>query len=91
MVSVGTVVSADVRLIVRLEVRRFPAPSVATTVNVLEPVESGTLRLQFAVVLPEAVPPVAIAPSTVTLLMPLPPLLLSLAVPASVMLDVVTV
>jgi hypothetical protein len=91
MVSAGTVVSADVRLIVRLDVRRLPAPSVATTVNVFEPVESGTLRLQFAVLLPEAVPPVAVAPSTVTLLMPLPPLPLSLAVPASVMLDVVRV
>ncbi len=90
--SVGAVVSVvDCRVIVSVTVRAFPMVSVATTVNVFAPDESVTLRLQFAVLLPVAVPPVAEAPFTVTLPIPLPPFPLSLAVPDSVMLDVVTV
>ena len=92
MLRVGAVVSAGaVRLIVNVVVRAFAAPSVATTVKVFDPVASGTLRLQLAVLLPVAVPPGAEAPLTVTPVMPLPPRPLSLAVPASVMLDVATV
>ncbi len=91
MVSVGAVVSpAAVRVIERVDVLALPAPSVATTVNVFAPVESDTLRLQFAVPFPDAVPPVAADPLTVTLAMPLPPAPLSVAVPESMMLDVVT-
>jgi hypothetical protein len=41
--------------------------------------------------LPVAVPPVAAAPLTVTLEIPLPPLPLSVADPLNVMFDVVTV
>jgi len=82
--SDGAVVSGVGRLIVMLAVRALPAPSVATTVNVFGPATSATLRLQLALVLPAAVPPVAAAPFTVTLVMPLPPAPLSVAVPASV-------
>jgi hypothetical protein len=91
MLSDGAVVSgATVRLIVRVAVRELPAPSLATTVKVFAPVESDTLRLQFAVLLPDAVPPVAVDPFTLTLVIPLPPAPLSVAVPDNVMLDVVT-
>lgn len=69
----------------------LPAPSRPTTVIVFAPPASETLRLQFAVPVPDAVPPVADAPLTVTLVMPLPPVALSLAVPDTVMLEVVTV
>jgi len=90
--SPGAVVSVPEPLVtVSVDVRTFPAPSVATTLNVFAPIESETFRLQFAVLLPEAVPPVAVAPFTVTLVIPLLPVPPSLAVPASVMLDVVTV
>jgi hypothetical protein len=71
--------------------RVLPAPSVAMTVTTLTPVAKLTLRLQFAALLPVAVPPVAAAPLIVTLEIPLPPLPLSVAEPANVMLDVVTV
>jgi hypothetical protein len=69
-------------------VRAFPAPSVATTVNTLGPTDRVTLRLQFAVELP--VNPLAtVTPLTVTLAMPLLPVLPSVAVPLNVMpLDV---
>jgi hypothetical protein len=67
------------------------APSRASTVSVLTPATSETLRLQFAVLLPVAVPPVAAAPLSVRLEIPLPPFTLSVAEPANVMLDVVTV
>jgi hypothetical protein len=89
--SVGAVVSAAPRLIVIELVRALPAPSVAMTVIAFAPVASVTLRLQFAVLLPVAVPPVAALPLTVTLVMPLPPAPLSVAVPLNVMLEVVTV
>ena len=89
--SVGAVVSDEPRLIVIDDVRALPTVSVATTVNVFAPVASETLRLQFAVLLPVAVPPVAATPFTVTLWMPLLPAPLSVAVPLNVMLDVVTV
>src|SRR5678815_1833993 len=71
--------------------RVLPAPSVAMTVTTLTPVAKLTLRLQFAALLPVAVPPVAAAPLIVTLEIPLPPVPLSVAEPANVMLDVVTV
>ena len=61
------------------------------TVTTLTPVTKLTLRLQFAALLPVAVPPVAAAPLTVTPEIPLPPVPLSVAEPANVMLDVVTV
>jgi hypothetical protein len=90
--NAGAVVSAaDARVIVSVAVRLLPSLSVATTVSVLAPDDSETLRLQFAVPLPDAVPPDADEPFTQTPVMPLPPAPLSLAVPASVMLDVVTV
>jgi hypothetical protein len=72
-------------VIVVVTVRAFPAPSRATTVIVLAPEESVIARLQFAVVLPDDVPPEAAVPLTVMLVMPLPPAPLSLAVPLSVM------
>jgi hypothetical protein len=66
-------------------VRALPAPSVATTVIVLAPGFSVSERLQFALTFPLVVPPDAADPFTVTLAMPLPPMPLSDAVPASVM------
>jgi hypothetical protein len=73
------------------DVRVLPAPSLATTVKVFAPIARLTERLQFAVLLPDAVPPVALVPFTVTLVMPLPPAPLSVAVPLNVMLEVETV
>src|SRR5215204_3114240 len=70
---------------------RLLAPSRASTRIVLAPATSETLRLQFAVLLPVAVPPVAAAPLTVRFEIPVPPVPLSVAEPANVMLDVVTV
>jgi hypothetical protein len=67
------------------------APSRASTVIVLAPITNDTFLLQFAAMLPVAVPPVAAAPLTVTLEIPLPPLPLSVADPLNVMFDVVTV
>jgi hypothetical protein len=72
-------------------VRAFPAPSVATTVTTFAPLANVMLRLQFAALFPDALPPDAADPFTVTLVMPLPPAPLSLAVPASVMVAVLTV
>jgi hypothetical protein len=91
IVSVGCKVSAPGRLTVMFVVRALPEPSVATTVSTFAPGASVTLRLQFAVELPEDEPPVATEPLTVTRAIPLPPAPLSLAVPASVMPDVLTV
>jgi hypothetical protein len=71
--------------------REFPAPSVATTVTTLDPSESVTLRLQLAVLLPLDVPPLTVEPFTMMLLMPLPPVPASLAVPLTVIVLVVTV
>jgi hypothetical protein len=49
------------------------------------------LRLQFAIALPVAVPPVADNPFTVTLVIPLPPVELSVAVPLMLTFAEVTV
>ena len=68
----------------------LPAPSVASMVIVLAPDVSVMLRLQFAVLLPVAVAPVA-RPLTETLVTPRPPRLLSVAVPLIVTLADVTV
>jgi len=89
--SIGAVVSVALRFTVICADRVLPAPSAATTLSRLAPATSETLRLQFAVLLPVAVPPVAAAPLTVRLEIPLPPVPLSVADPASMMLDVVTV
>src|SRR5215203_7491552 len=79
-----TVICGSVYRIVVDSVRALPAPSVATTVTALRPLASVSTRLQFAEAFPVAVPPLALAPFIVTLLIPLPPLPLSLAVPLKV-------
>jgi hypothetical protein len=88
MANVGAVES---RTIVIGNVRALPAPSMATTVITFAPLDSVMPRLHLAVLLPLAVPPVAAAPLTVTLVIPLPPEPLSVAVPVNVMLEVATV
>src|SRR5262245_34968835 len=75
---------------VLVAVRVFPAPSRATTVMVFEPGTRLSGLLQFAVAVPDAVPPAAAVPFTVTLVTPLPPAL-SVAVPLTVIFAVVTV
>ena len=90
-VNVTPVTGASARLTVICEDRALPAPSVATTVSTFAPMDRVTFRLQVAELLPLAVPPVAADPLTVTLVMPLPPAPLSVAVPANAMLEVVTV
>src|SRR4026209_2498661 len=62
---------------------RFPAPSVASTVIVLTPADRVIKRLQLATSLPDAPPPAAATPLTMTLVMPRPPLPLSVASPAT--------
>src|ERR1019366_4388879 len=64
--------------------------SLATTVIVFAPETSVTVPLQLAVPLPLAVPPLALAPLTVTEEMPLLPTPLSLAVPLTGKLALVT-
>ena len=91
IVSVGAVVSGAVYVTVIDDVRALPAPSVATTVSTLAPLTSVSALLQLAVLLPVAAPPLAATPFTVTPVMPLPPAPLSVAVPLSVMVGVVTV
>jgi hypothetical protein len=91
LVNVTPVTGATARLIVICEALRLLAPSRASTVIVLAPITNETFLLQFAAMLPVAVPPVAAAPLTVTLEIPLPPLPLSVADPLNVMFDVVTV
>jgi hypothetical protein len=88
--TLGTAVTVP-RVTMIDDVRVLLAPSFATTVSVFAPLTKLTERLQFAVLLPVAVPPVALLPLTVTLVMPLPPAPLSVAVPLNVMLEVETV
>src|SRR5262249_35365408 len=88
---VGGAVSGCEEVMVIEDVRALPAPLVAMTVGRLEPPTSVTARRSSAVAAPVAVPPVAAAPFTVTLEMPLLPVPLSVAVPDSVMLAVLTV
>src|SRR5262245_54560736 len=78
--------AAAVYVSVIVDVRTLLAPSAAVTVIVLLPFESVSAWLQFAVLFPAAAPPDAVTPLTFTLVTPLPPAPLSVAVPLSVML-----
>jgi hypothetical protein len=71
-------------------VRTLPAPSVAATVITLGPPASVSVQFQYAVLVPDAVPPEAGDPFRVTLRMPLPPVALSVAVPDIVMVVVLS-
>jgi len=88
MISAGSVES---RIIGICTVLRFPLVSVATRVKMFAPLTSVTVRLQFAIALPAAIPPVAGVPLTVILVTPLLPIPASVAVPLRVMLDVFTI
>jgi hypothetical protein len=68
----------------------LPALSTASTETVLLPEFRVIVRLQFAVLLPDAAPPLAACPLTRTVVIPLPPLPLSVAVPRIVWLADVT-